>query len=67
MNKYKLVFSVFIIAFAIILTLSLVKFLPPIFKLIMLTADVVIIYFAVDFYKTTKNKNNSKNNNSKNN
>jgi len=51
----KKIIGFFLIAFAVIVTIVLIKKLPPIMKLIALAADVFTIYIAVNLIKS-KNK-----------
>lgn len=45
-----------IIAFVIILTLTLIKRLPPIMKVVSLAANVATIYFTVNYFFKNKKK-----------
>jgi len=50
---YKIL-GVLAIVFVIVLTLTVIKFLPAIIKVLALLANVVTIYFALKFIKTKK-------------
>lgn len=50
------ILGVFVIAAVILITITLIKKLPPIMKLVALTADVIAIYYAVILIKNKKSK-----------